>query len=229
MINAKFTIHHSLRQAATRLHNLLFILDPMSFSPTLTVLANYLAGEFDNREQAIANPAWYVHLRLWQRPVSLFTEDSITLFAEQANILYLDRPYRPRLMRLQERQDAEAPLQVQYYIPKDLGAVRGAGANPELLKTFTPEQFELLSGCQLVVAHQQMGNDSRFNAKPPAQAKCSFTYEGNTIQVALGFEATQQELLSYDKGIDPATGAAKWGAIMGPYHFQKRQNYAVEW
>lgn len=196
----------------------------MNFSPALIALANYLAGEFDNREQAIANPAWFVHLRLWQRPVPLFSEDSITLFAEQANILYLDRPYRPRLIRLQERQNTEAPLHVQYYIPKNLAAVRGAGANPELLKTFTAEQFELLPGCHLVVT-QQLGNNTRFTAIQPAETKCSFTYEGNTIQVALGFEVTQQELLSYDKGIDPTTGAAKWGAIMGPYRFRKNINY----
>ena len=52
------------------------------FSPELIALARYMAGEFDNREQAIADPAWYVHLHLWQRPVPLFLEDSFTLFAE---------------------------------------------------------------------------------------------------------------------------------------------------
>lgn len=72
----------------------------MSFSPNLIVLGEYLAGKFDNREQALADPAWFVHLQLWQRPVNLFTEDSITLFAEQANIVNLDRPYRQRIMRL---------------------------------------------------------------------------------------------------------------------------------
>jgi len=60
-------------------------------------LAQYLTGEFDNREQAIAEPVWYAHLKLWHCPVPLFTKDSITLFAEQANVLTLDQPYRQRL------------------------------------------------------------------------------------------------------------------------------------
>lgn len=60
-----------------------------------------MTGEFDNREQALVEPAWYVHLRLWQVPIPLFTEDSITLFAEQTNIVSSERPYRPRLIRLQ--------------------------------------------------------------------------------------------------------------------------------
>ena len=51
------------------------------FSPHLTALATYLAGEFSNQQQALGQPAWYVNLRLWIRPVPIFTDDSITLFA----------------------------------------------------------------------------------------------------------------------------------------------------
>ncbi len=50
-------------------------------------LGEYLAGEFDNREQAIGEPIWYVHLRLWQRPVNLFTEDSITCLPNRLTLL----------------------------------------------------------------------------------------------------------------------------------------------
>jgi hypothetical protein len=187
----------------------------------LIALSDYMAGEFENKAQAIADPAWFVHLRLWQKPVPLFQEDSITLFAEQANALYLDKPYRPRLMRMQARE--EGKLQVQYYIPKDFTAVRGAGANPERLQQFTPEQFDLLPGCLLIVTREQLSSNSdRFKAVIPPDAKCCFTYQGNTQQVNLGFEATAEEFLSYDKGIDINTGAAKWGAILGAYRFKKQ-------
>lgn len=196
----------------------------MTFSSALTTLAEYLMGEFDNREQAIAEPAWYVHLRLWQQLVPLFAEDSITLFAEQANIVKLDQPYRQRLMRLQERQDPDAPLQVQYYMPKDPAALRGAGCNPNLLQTLKPEQFELLPGCLLIVTQQQLSHNSyRFCATLPPNSRCCFTYQGNTQQVSIGFEVTAQELCSYDKGIDINTGKATWGAIWGPFRFQKRR------
>ena len=189
--------------------------------PELIALADYMAGEFENKTQAIADPAWYVHLRLWQKPVPLFQEDSITLFAEQANALYLDKPYRPRLMRMQAQEDGK--LQVQYYIPKDIAAVRGAGANPARLQQFTPDDFELLPGCLLVVNWEQLSSNSyHFKAAIPPDAKCCFTYQGNTQQVNLGFEATSEEFLSYDKGIDTNTGAAKWGAIMGAYRFHKK-------
>jgi hypothetical protein len=194
----------------------------MSFSPQLTALAEYLAGEFDNRAQAIADPVWYVHLRMWQRRVALFSEDSFTLFAEQANILKLDQPYRQRIMRLHQKSDADA-IQVQYYMPKNPDALKCAGQNPALLNTLTPDQLNLLPGCILSVTQEEISpNCYKFIATAPPDTPCCFTYSGNTIQVSLGFEATKDEFYSYDKGIDPETGKATWGAILGPYRYTKR-------
>ncbi|MBD2625468.1 MULTISPECIES: chromophore lyase CpcT/CpeT [Nostocaceae] len=191
----------------------------MSLSPQLITLGQYLAGEFDNQEQAMAEPVWYVHLRLWQRPINLFSEDSITLFAEQANTVNLDKPYRQRIMRL--RQESEF-LQVQYYMPKDPTALRGAGSNPALLNQLTSEQLDLLPGCILSVTQETLApNLYRFTASAPPASICSFTYLGNRIQVSLGFEATETKFLSYDKGIDSETGKATWGATVGPYRYTK--------
>ncbi|NEO28340.1 MAG: chorismate mutase, partial [Kamptonema sp. SIO4C4] len=53
----------------------------MPLSSELLTLGQYLAGEFTNQKQAIADPAWYVNLCLWHRPVPLFTEDSLTFYA----------------------------------------------------------------------------------------------------------------------------------------------------
>ncbi|WP_016953269.1 chromophore lyase CpcT/CpeT [Anabaena sp. PCC 7108] len=191
----------------------------MSLSPQLITLGQYLAGEFDNHEQAMAEPVWYVHLRLWQRPVNLFPEDSITLFAEQANTLNLDKPYRQRIMRL--RQESEC-IQVQYYMPKDPTSLQGAGSNPALLNHLTSEQLDLLPGCILSVNQETLeSNLYRFTASAPPGSICSFTYLGNRIQVSLGFEATETKFLSYDKGIDSETGKATWGATVGPYRYRK--------
>nr|WP_290222964.1 chromophore lyase CpcT/CpeT [Trichocoleus desertorum] len=199
----------------------------MQFSPELVALAHCLCGEFDNQKQAIAEPARFVHLRLWQRPISLFSEDSITLFAEQANIVNLDQPYRQRVMRLQQVQHTD--LQVQYYIPRSPGAVRGFGANPALLQTLTSEQIELLPGCTLQIKIKTLEPQGyHFSASLLPSARCCFTYQNETRQVSLGFEATPEMFLSYDKGIDPTTGQVLWGAVWGPYEFTKRQDFASE-
>jgi CpeT/CpcT family (DUF1001) len=203
----------------------------MTLSPELIALAEYMAGEFDNREQAIADPAWYVHLRWWQRPlpVALFPEPSIALFAEQANILKLDQPYRPRILQLRQSQTAPGLIEAQYYMLNDIEAFKGAGRNPDLLLKLTREQIQLLPGCTLSVAVQNIGpNRYRFRASLPVGTRCGFAYGGQNYQVDLGFEATAEEFLSYDKGIDPTTGKAIWGALMGPFRFVKRQDFASE-
>ncbi|HBB36103.1 MAG TPA: chorismate mutase [Cyanobacteria bacterium UBA8803] len=201
----------------------------MALPPELITLAHYMAGEFDNQQQAIADPVWYVHLRLWQRPVPLFTEDSLTLFAEQANIVNLDRPYRPRLLRLRLSDTLPASLQVQYYMFKDSEAICGAGRHPELLKQLTIDQIEFLPSCTLTVQQRQgESNSYEFSTSSATGSPCCFTYQGNTYQVSLGFEATKEEFRSYDKGIDPTTGKAIWGALLGPFRFTKCQDFAHE-
>ncbi|MBD2679963.1 MULTISPECIES: chromophore lyase CpcT/CpeT [Nostoc] len=198
----------------------------MNFSPQLIALGEYLAGEFDNREQAIAEPVWYVHLRLWQRPVNLFIEDSITLFAEQANIINLDRPYRQRIMRLHQGSEFHAPLKVQYYMLKNPEALKGGGDNSALLNTLSPDELDLLPGCILTVNYEKLAGDRyKFTATPLPETRCTFSYLGNTVEVSLGFEATQAEFYSYDKGINPQTRQATWGALMGPYRYTKRNQY----
>ncbi|MBW4692049.1 MAG: chromophore lyase CpcT/CpeT [Lyngbya sp. HA4199-MV5] len=198
----------------------------MSLNPTLVVLARMMAGEFDNREQAIADPVWFVHLRLWQRPVPLFREDSLTLFAEQSNVINPDQPYRQRLVRLMQTDRPEAPLQAQYYAFKNPSAVKGAGLKPDILNAITLEQIEFLPGCVLKITSQP--GENRLVAQPMPDCQCFFSYQGNKAQVQLGFAANPDTFESYDKGIDIATQKATWGAVLGPYRYTKRRDFAAE-
>ena len=149
------------------------------------------------------------------------------MFAEQVNIITPGNPYRQRVMRLQINHSPGGEyLKVQYYLPKNPTALAGAGRARELLKQLKPSDLELLPGCTLNVSTQVMtGNNYRFIAKPPRDTYCRFTLQGKTIQVSLGFEVTSSQLLSYDKGIDPQTGKATWGAILGPFSYIKREQY----
>jgi CpeT/CpcT family (DUF1001) len=197
----------------------------MTFSPQLTTLATYLAGEFSNQQQALEQPAWYVNLRLWIRPVPIFTTDSITLFAEQANILKLDQPYRPRILRLRQKETIE----IEFYMFQDLATAQGAGQNQDLIPQITPEKITLLPNCTLKVATKQLANGQYSFATTPATEKpCRVSYQGITFQVFLGLEATADELQIYDKGIDPQTGKGTWGALMGAYRFTKLQDFSSE-
>ena len=198
----------------------------MPHSPELITLASYLAGEFTNQEQALAEPAWYVHLHLWHRPVEGLFSEGITFFAEQANILKPEQPYRQRLLQLQETAYDPLKIQVQYYKIIDPTSFRGAGANPVLLDNLDLNQVELLPGGVLEVAIAQPSYpDYFFEALPKSDRPCSFSYDNKTYQVQLGFAASPGQFFSYDKGIDPTTGNAIWGAMLGAYRFTKQSDF----
>ncbi|MEO0644988.1 MAG: chromophore lyase CpcT/CpeT, partial [Cyanobacteria bacterium J06650_10] len=100
----------------------------MSNTP-LVAIANYMAGEFENRQQAAAEPAWYVHLRLWQRPVpSLCNEAVHTFFLEQANVISGKPPYRQRIIQIRAGEDADQ-LQAQYFALKAPLKFQGGGSD----------------------------------------------------------------------------------------------------
>lgn len=186
------------------------------------MLAQWLAGEFENQAQAQDQPVWFVHLQLWHRPLPFQIEGHIALFCEQANALYLDNPYRQRVVILQPTADPQR-LRAEYRAFKQPERVRGAGANPSLLDSLTVEDLEQLPGCELFITF----DGQRFKADPPPDAKCCFQYDGKTRQVILGFESAVDRFWSFDRGVDPETGKLLWGALMGAYEFQKRQDFPV--
>jgi hypothetical protein len=193
----------------------------------LITLGKYLAGEFENEQQAQGEPVWYVHLRLWLRPVPLFLEDSIAIFAEQASIVNLEQPYRSRLWRL--RQVDAGKLQVQHYMFNDLKSVQGAGRNPDILAKIGLDDLTFLPKCNLMVTVNACGdNQYQFIAQPESDQRCQFTYQGISYQVELGFEVTSNSLKTYDKGIDPTTGKGIWGALLGPYQYEKKRDFSEE-
>lgn len=196
-------------------------------TPELLALGNYLAGEFENEQQARAEPIWYVHLRLWLRPVPLFVGDSITLFAEQASVVNLDRPYRSRLWRLCLGESGA--IEVRHYMFKDIEPVQGGGQNPEILRTITPDSIEFLPDCTLEVRVDRPAEGGyEFIARPKIEKPCQFTVRGTTFQVALGFDVTADSLKTFDRGIDPKTGQGIWGALMGPYRYRKQKDFSRE-
>ncbi|MCY7331954.1 MAG: chromophore lyase CpcT/CpeT, partial [Pseudanabaena sp. CAN_BIN31] len=84
----------------------------MNSSNQLLTLTSWMAGEFSNREQALDQPIWFVNLVWWQRPIPHEIFGGVTLFAEQANILKSDRPYRQRILQFIE---TDGKIQVKYW------------------------------------------------------------------------------------------------------------------
>jgi len=185
-------------------------------------LAQWLAGEFINENQALLQPAWFVNLKLWHRPLPFSIAGNYALFAEQAPTLKLEQAYRQRVLVIQPATATEA-MTVQYYAFQDHAKWRGAGITPQKLDNLTLADLEKLPGCVLEVTL----TESQFSAQPVPQSVCQFYVQGNLCQIQLGFTVTSQEFFSYDKGIDPETQKPIWGALIAPYQFQKVQGFAI--
>ncbi|PSN17649.1 chorismate mutase [filamentous cyanobacterium CCP5] len=192
----------------------------MAISDTLQSLAKLLSGAFDNQAQALAEPAWYVHLKLWHRWVELF-EDSITLFIEQISVASGKPPYRQRLIRLQA---IDGHLLGRYYGLKDPEQFQGAATQPQRLAGLSLEDLIDLPTCRVQIRPDPYG----FTARMAPDQLGSFEYQGRTTYLSLGFDIGRPpeaggkvQFAMYDKGIDPMTGKATWGALMGPFRLDK--------
>lgn len=185
-------------------------------------LTQWLAGEFENKTQALSQPAWFVNLKLWHRPLPFFIDGNYALFAEQAPALKLDQPYRQRVFVIQSAMEDDS-ITIQYYAFQQPQQWRGSGKTPEKLNSLSLADLEQLPGCLLEVT----ATDNQFSAKPFPNTICQFYAQEKLCEVELGFAVMEKEFFSYDKGIDPETKQPIWGALMSPYHFQKLHSYAV--
>jgi hypothetical protein len=188
----------------------------MNISSQLLQLITWMSGEFSNREQSLAQPAWFVNLIWWHCPIPVELFGTMAIFAEQANAMNCDRAYRQRVLQFKETEDK---IEVQYWGFKDPNAWVGAGRSRDRLNQMTIDDLEPLYGCLLTVDFEQ----GCYRATMPEGAKCYFEYMNETRQVVLGFEVTEKYFRSGDRGVDPQTGAAIWGAVMDFYEFQKVQ------
>ena len=193
----------------------------MNISKDLLNIASWMAGEFSNREQSLDQPVWFVNLVWWQRPIPFNVLGSIAIFAEQANALILDRPYRQRILQFVEN---DGKVQVKYWGFKDPAAWSGAGRDRDRLNQITIDDIESLAGCLLDVSF----SNGRYKAEMPKDAKCCFQYLNESRQVVLGFEVSADEFWSGDRGVDPDTGSAIWGATVDFYKFKKVQDFSPE-
>ncbi|NJL86579.1 MAG: chorismate mutase [Leptolyngbyaceae cyanobacterium SM1_1_3] len=206
----------------------------MPLSANLTALAQALAGEFENRQQSLDEPVWYVYLRVWQRPVPNLSEAWPTLFIEQVSVAANKPPYRQRVVQLSETAGA---IKIQFFALKEPQQFCGAALEPERLRNLTMNDLTLLPTCQLEVKlHLSADRSLEVSAQLPENTLCSFDYQGQTRYIKLGFELrTQQnsgtfqtQLLSYDRGVDPVTQEILWGPRLGPFCLVKQQDYSQE-
>ncbi len=203
----------------------------IAIAAQLDRLATYLAGEFDNRPQSLAEPIWYLHLRLWYRPLprSIFA-DGYGFLIEQISVASGQPPYRQRILHVTVR---EGSLWGQFYALADRAAYIGSATEPDRLAHLTRGELIDLPSCGLAIEYEAATDT--FSGRLPGDSLCSFTIDGTTSYVRLmldvGPESSTPDspivLQMGDRGIDPGTGTPTWGPRMGPFHLVKQLAYPL--
>ncbi len=193
----------------------------MAYSTDISTLAAWMASDFSNQQQAFDNPPLFAHIRVCMRPLPLNVLAGVGFYLEQAYDFQLHRPYRARGMRLLVENDH---IRIENYTLKNPEFFYGASRDGDRLAQLTSDQFEKTPGCDMIV--RWTGHSFKGSVEP-GQA-CMVERNGRLTYLDSEFEIDQHQFISWDRGRDPETHEHVWGALAGPFHFQRRTSFADE-
>jgi CpeT protein len=178
----------------------------------LSTICHWLSGTYSNRQQAMAEPVWFIPVRLWYVPVPGLFSEGVGFFTEQVSEHTPEQPYRTRVLQLLEN-----PLRFENYRFRDQTAWAGAAQRTERLQTLSPEDLELLPGCTIELERKDNGY---FGAMKEGQG-CRLS-SNSTSYVRIEFELTDTAFITLDRGFDLVTNTQVWGSRGGAYHYLKQ-------
>jgi hypothetical protein len=193
----------------------------MTNSTDIKTLAQWMAADFSNQEQAFANPPFFAHIRVCMRPLPYSLLESTSLFLEQAYDFMLAQPYRLRVFNIKIVEDH---LELEHYKLKNEEKFYGAARNLEKLANLSFDDLEKMNGCDIIVTWT--GNSFKGEIKPGKA--CIVVRNNQETYLDNSFEITPEKLISFDRGRDPKTDELVWGSIAGPFEFYPVQNFADE-
>lgn len=179
-----------------------------------SLLASYLVGRFDSKAQAGRDKSYFgIQLRICR--VDAGALGSHVLYVEQARMDTLARPYRQRLYVLaREGGASDQRVKSRVFELNDPDAAIGLcehAAPPR----FTPANVVERPGCGVSL----VWDGAMFAGKTTAK-DCVSTLEGASYATS---EVTiaDARFVSWDRGFS-SDGTQVWGAVKGPYEFDRR-------
>jgi hypothetical protein len=186
-------------------------------------LAQWLAGDHSNWEQAIDNPPFFAHIRDGIRALpNPITDDGVWLFLEQAYDYELNHPYRTAVLHLIFQNDR---IEMINYRLKNAETFFGASRDLDRLKVLDINAIEQLQGCTQWVDRT---DQQTFKGAVEPGKKCCINRKGVDTYLAIEFEVTENTYSSLDRGYDIVTDERVWGSIAGAFQFVKKTSFSNE-
>ena len=186
-------------------------------------LAQWLAGDHSNWEQAIDNPPFFAHIRVGIRALpNPITDDGVWLFLEQAYDYEINHPYRTAVLHLIFQNDR---IEMINYRLKNAETFFGASRDLDRLKVLDIDAIEQLQGCTQWV---DRADHQTFKGAVEPGKKCCINRKGVDTYLAIEFEVTDNTYSRLDRGYDIVTDERVWGSIAGAFQFVKKTSFSNE-
>ncbi len=187
----------------------------------LQQMARYLAGDFNNQEQAWENPPFYAQIQVCYYPLPWSVFQNFGFYVEQAYVGHLETPYRIAVVELTYQG---SQILMRNYRPQAPERWQGsAHKHPDQLQQMTLADLSYLPGCDVIM--RQEGGIFKGESEP-GQA-CCVVRQGKSTYLKTTVYLSEHEFHSHDQGFDPETHEQVWGALAGPFRFRKTRDLAA--
>ncbi|WP_041700298.1 chromophore lyase CpcT/CpeT [Thalassoporum mexicanum] len=194
--------------------------NPTTNPGDLVTLAQWLAGDFSNYQQAAANPINYAHIRVFFRPLPPGFFPGIGFYSEQVYDYDLWTPYRQGIHQLVDQGDR---IYIENYGLTDPMLYAGSARDLNILNTITPAAINRRDHCAMVFRRE----GDRFIGAVEGK-ECLIPKNGRQTYLDSYVEITANTWVSLDRGLDVNTHEQVWGSEHGPLQFEKRESFADE-
>ncbi|MCX5943368.1 MAG: chromophore lyase CpcT/CpeT [Cyanobacteria bacterium] len=178
-----------------------------------------MSAGFSNQHQAFENPPLFAHILVKFRPLPQLAPGSLLL--EQCYSFDPGRPYRIRVLRVEQRSDS---LVIHNQAIEEGERFWGAVEDTERRQQIRPEDLRLLEGCTYIVKETTNG----FIGEVEPGCRCLVERKGATAYLVSSFELDGQGMRTVDRGHDPSSHEQLWGSLAGPFEFERTDDYSSE-
>ncbi len=195
------------------------LISQTSFSQTMKVkskdlktLQGFMAGEFNNAEQAATDTTFF-HIYLRMTPIMNDHPEGYWLYVEQATAESQDKPYRQRVYHLIQADDTT--LLSKVFELKNPKQYVGGWKDEKKLATITADSLISREGCDMYI-HKV---DKEIFRATTMGTQCTSVLRGAsyaTSQVVI----YPDRMVSWDRGWDK-NDVQVWGSVNGAYAFIK--------
>lgn len=191
------------------------------FSPDKSVNARqaaaWMTGDFDSYNQSQQHPSYY-NITLRMKRIWPTRTDGYWLYVEQA--VSGSNPYRQRVYRVGMIDETRVGSDVcEFLNTTDMQNAVGAWALDDPLSDLTPDDFDLREGCTVFLTR----TDADTFLGGTEGKECASDLNGATYATSEA-TLTADQMRSWDRGYNAADEQV-WGAVAGPYIFDKKQNF----